>query len=114
VQLYWVAYDVNRKIVCIKNTDIQTLPNFQPYHAYNADDDGIRKFIVKLFVKGIFTDGKPLNSNVGQLTDKLYERADSISHELAEKFAQARVRDQLYERRIVLSLRYDDAKRFDP
>src|SRR5580704_4603025 len=108
-------YDVKRKIVCIKNTDIQNPPpTFQPYQAYNADDDGIRKFIDELFVKGIFTDGKPLNSNVGQLTDKLYERADGISHELAQKFAQARVRDQLYERRIVLSVRYGDAKRFDP
>jgi len=48
------------------------------------------------------------------LPKKLYERADSISSELAQKFAQARVRDQRYERRIVLSVHYDDSMRFDP
>ena len=107
-------YDVKRKIVCIKNTDIPgPPPTFQPYQAYNGDADGIRKFIDELFVKGVFTDGKPLNPSVGQFTDKLYERADSISREVAQKFALARVRDQLYERRIVLSVRYDDAKQFD-
>jgi hypothetical protein len=107
-------YDGKRKIVCIKNTDISSSPPaFQPYQAYTADETGIRKFIDELFVKGIFTDAKPLNSNVGQLTEKLYERAQSISRELAQKFAQARVRDQRYERRIVLSVRYDESKRFD-
>ena len=107
-------YDAKRKIVCIKNTDIrEPPPAFQPYQAYTADESGIRKFIDELFVSGVFTDGKPLNLNVGQLTEKLYERAQSISVELARKFARARVRDQRYERRIVLSVRYDDSKRFD-
>jgi hypothetical protein len=107
-------YDAKRKIICIKNTDIrEPPPAFQPYQAYTADESGIRKFIDELFVSGVFTEGKPLNLNVGQLTEKLYERAQSISGELAQKFARARVRDQRYERRIILSVRYDDSKRFD-
>ena len=108
-------YDEKRKIVCIKNTDIpQPPPAFQPYQAYDADEAGILKFIDELFVSGTFTDGTPLNAEVGLITGKLYERAQSVAHELARKFAQARVREQLYERRIVLSVRYDDkTKRFD-
>jgi hypothetical protein len=107
-------YDGKRKVVCIKNTDIsEPPPAFQPYQAYNADQDGIRKFIDELFVDGAFTDGKPLNTSVGQYTEKLYERAQNVARELAQKFAQARVRQQLYERRIVLSVRYDAAKQFD-
>jgi len=108
-------YDEKRKVVCIKNTDIPAPPPaFEPYQAYTADASGIRKFVHELFVEGVFTDGKPLNLSVGQVTEKLYERADSISSELAQKFAQARVRDQRYERRIVLSVHYDDSMRFDP
>jgi hypothetical protein len=107
-------YDVKRKIVCIKNTDIpQPPPAFQPYQAYDADEAGILKFIDELFVTGTFTNGTPLNKDVGQVTGELYERAQSVAHELAQKFAQARVREQLYERRIVLSVRYDETKRFD-
>ena len=107
-------YDGKRKIVCIKNTDIpQPPPAFQPYQAYDADEAGILKFIDELFVSGTFTDGIPLNKDVGQITGNLYERAQSVANELAQKFAQARVREQLYERRIVLSVRYDETKRFD-
>jgi TIR domain len=108
-------YDDKRKVACIKNTDIpKPPPAFEPYQAYDADADGFRKFIDELFVKGTFTDGRPLNSSIGQLTDKLYERAQAVSQELAGKFAQARVREQLYERRILLSVRYDAKGRFDP
>jgi TIR domain len=108
-------YDDKRKVACIKNTDIpKPPPAFEPYQAYDADADGIRKFIDELFVKGTFTDGKPLNPNIGQITDKLYERAQAVAEELAGKFAQARVREQLYERRIVLSVLYDATKQFDP
>jgi hypothetical protein len=107
-------YDGKRKIVCIKNTDIpQPPPAFQPYQAYDGNEAGILKFIDELFVSGTFTDGIPLNHDVGQITEKLYERAQSVANELAQKFAQARVREQLYERRIVLSVRYDETKRFD-
>ncbi|HTR14795.1 MAG TPA: TIR domain-containing protein [Roseiarcus sp.] len=108
-------YGEDRKIVCIKNTDIKSPPpTFEPYQAYSGDEDGIRKFIDELFVSGNLTNGKPLNPRIGKFTDKLYERAQDVSREMAQKFAQARVRDLRYERRIVLSIRYDDAKRFDP
>ena len=63
-------YDGKRKIICIKNTDIpEPPPAFEPYQAYTADDRGIRKFVDELFVEGIFTDGKPLNPSVGQVTE---------------------------------------------
>jgi hypothetical protein len=109
-------YDDRRKIACIKNTDIaKPPPAFEPFQAYDADVDGMRKFIDEMFVKGTFTDGKPLNPKIGQLTDKFYELAQTVAKELADKFAQARVREQLYERRIEIFLQYDGAtKQFDP
>jgi hypothetical protein len=107
-------YDGKRKVVCIKNTDIpEPPPPFQPYQAYNADEAGIGKFIDELFVKGTFTGGEPINANVGQITQPLYERAQRVARELAQKFAQARVREQFYERRVVLSVHYKGTKEFD-
>ena len=86
-------YDGKRKVVCIKNTDIsEPPPPFQPYQAYNADEAGIGKFIDELFVKGTFTDGEPINANVGQITQPLYERAQRVARELAQKFAHTRDR----------------------
>lgn len=118
----WCSYELgrfydadgSRKIVCIKNTDIpEPPPQFQPYQAYSADEEGIRKFIDQLFVSGALTDGKGLNPDVGKPTDKLYERAQVVAQELAQKFTQARVREELYEKRIVLSVRYGETQGFD-
>jgi hypothetical protein len=107
-------YDKGRKVVCIKNTDIpEPPPQFEPYQAYDADEHGIRQLIDELFVKGIFTDGKPINANVGLLTHPLYERAQTVARELAQKFTLARVKEHFYEKRIVLSVCYDGTKRFD-
>jgi hypothetical protein len=108
-------YDGKRKIVCIKNTDIPNPPPpFQPYQAYDGDETGLRKFIDELFVKGTFTDNKPLNLKVGLETEEIYGKAQSVARLLAQKFAQARLREQFYEWRIVLSVRYDATNQFDP
>ncbi len=106
-------YDNKRQIACIKNTDIpKPPPAFQPYQAYNADEAGILKFINELFVIGTFTDGTPVNAAVGLVANTYYARAQSVASELAQQFAEARVREQFYERRIVISIRYDDAQQF--
>jgi hypothetical protein len=108
-------YDSKRKIVCIKNTDIpNTPPPFQAYQAYDGDEAGILKFINELFVQGTFTDNKPLNPKVGLATEEIYGRAQGVARQLAQKFAQARLREQFYESRIVLSIHYDAKNRFDP
>ena len=91
-------YDGKRKIVCIKNTDIPSPPPpFQPYQAYDGDAPGILKFINELFVKGTFTDSKPLNPKVGLAGEETYAKAESIARQLAQKFAQARLREQFYD-----------------
>jgi hypothetical protein len=88
-------YDGKRKIVCIKNTDIPSPPPpFQPYQAYEGDEAGILKFIHELFVKGTFTDNNPLNPKVGLTGDEIYGKAVSIARQMAQKFAQARLREQ--------------------
>ena len=108
-------YDGKRKIICIKNTDItDPPPPFQSYQAYDGDEFGILKFINELFVKGTFTDNKPLNPKIGQPAEEIYGVAQGVARQLAQKFAQARLRQQLYEWRIVLSVRYDAANQFDP
>ena len=108
-------YDGKRKIVCIKNTDIPSPPPpFQPYQAYDGDEAGISKFLNELFVKGTFTDNKPLNPKVGLAGEEIYGKAESIARQLAQKFAQARLREQFYEWRVVLAVHYDATNQFDP
>lgn len=107
-------YDGKRPIVCVKNVDIKDPPPaFEPYQAYNADEGGLSKFLNELFVTGVFSNGEPLNAAVGQLGSDFYARAKEVSRELARRFADARLRDLLYERRIVISLAYSDG-RLDP
>lgn len=107
-------YDDKRQVVCIKNIDIpKPPPAFQPYQAYDANQAGLLKFFTELFVSGTFSDGKPLNPDIGLVANSYYARAKSVATELAQQFAEARVREQLYERRIVMSIQYDDAKEFD-
>jgi hypothetical protein len=107
-------YDGKRKIVCIKNTDIPSPPPpFQPYQAYDGDEAGILKFINELFVKGTFTDNKPLNPKVGSAGEEIYGKAENAARQLAQKFAQARLREQFYEWRIVVSVHYDAGNQFD-
>jgi hypothetical protein len=107
-------YDNKRPIACIKNIDIpKPPPAFQPYQAYNADEAGLLKFIHELFVLGRFTGGTAVNAAVGLLANPYYARAKSVASELAQQFAEARVREHFYERRIVISIRYDDAQQFD-
>jgi hypothetical protein len=108
-------YDGRRPVACIKNIDIPQPPAaFQPYQAYDADEAGLLKFIRELFVIGTFMEGKAINPAIGRLTDPYYQRAKEVASELAQKFAEARIREHFYERRIVISIRYDDAQRFDP
>jgi hypothetical protein len=107
-------YDDKRQIACIKNIDIpKPPPAFQPYQAYNADEAGFLKFINELFVIGTFTGGTAVNAAVGLVANPYYARAKSVASELAQQFAEARVREHFYERRVVISIRYDDAQQFD-
>jgi len=107
-------YDKKRHIVCIKNIDIpEPPPTFQPYQAYDADEAGFAKFIRELFVCGSFTDGTPLNPDIGRIGTDYFERAKKVAQELARRFADAMVREHLYELRLVISVCYNEAKEFD-
>ena len=107
-------YDRDRHVLCIKNTDIPAPPPaFEPYQAYSANEAGLLKFLNELFVLGTFSGGRPLNAAVGQVTDPLYGRAREIANALAKQFADARVRQQLYESHLIISICYDNAHEFD-
>jgi hypothetical protein len=107
-------YDGSRQIVCIKNTDIpKPPPAFEPYQAYDANKEGFAKFIKELFVSGTFTNGRPLNADVGKVASEFYKRAIDVKTELAEQFANARVVKHFYEMRLVISICYDREGRFN-
>jgi hypothetical protein len=106
--------DRGRHVVCIKNTDIRKPPPaFEPYQAYDANENGFAKFIEELFVLGTFTNGSPLNAAVGELGTEHYKRANDARTQLAKQFAEARVREHFYEMRLVISICYDNAGKFD-
>jgi hypothetical protein len=108
-------YEKKRHVVSIKNTNIsKPPPQFEPYQAYDGNEHGFAKFISELFVKGTFTGGTPINPDIGSIDSEYYERAAKVAKTLAQKFADARIRDHLYERRIELSVSYNDVKEFDP
>jgi hypothetical protein len=48
---------------------------FALYQAYDADKAGIWKFINELFVKGTFTENRPLNPKVGLAGEEIYDAA---------------------------------------
>jgi hypothetical protein len=99
-----------RYIACIKNVDISTPPPaFQPYQAYDASPAEIFTFLRELFVTGEFTNGKALNKEVGRAGTDFHARAREVANDLANGFTEARVKEYFYERRIVISLRYDEA-----
>jgi TIR domain len=106
--------DKGRHIVCIKNTDIhKPPPAFEPYQAYDANEKGFAKFIEELFVLGTFTNGSPLNAAVKELGSEFYKRANDAKTQLAKQFAEASVLEHFYEMRLVISICYDSAGKFD-
>ena len=101
-------YDPKRFIVCIKNTDIPLPPPaFQPYEAYDASPDELMKFFKELFADGRFSKGEKLHPEIGQIGSEAYAQAQDAATGLARLFAEARVREQLYERRLLISVRYN-------
>jgi hypothetical protein len=107
-------YDDRRQIVCIKNTDIpKPPPAFEPYQAYDANEEGLAKFIKELFVSGTFTNRAPLNADVGNVGSEFYTRASDAKKELAKQFAKAAVLEHFYETRLVISISHDGEGKFD-
>ncbi|MES2714840.1 MAG: toll/interleukin-1 receptor domain-containing protein [Pseudomonadota bacterium] len=106
--------DSRRPVVCIKNTDIaKPPPAFQPYQAYDADPAGLGKFIKELFVTGDLTGGRKLNADVDRPTSDFYLRGRDVASLLAKQFAEARVREHFYERRLVINVVHRDRDRID-
>jgi len=120
MDLNWCNYELGRffdgegHIVCLKNVDIEKPPPvFEPFQAYDGDEEGIFKFIQELFDSETFTPGRRLNHAIGIIGTADYERAADVSRQLAAVFATARVREKFYDRRIVISLHYNN-RIFDP
>ena len=99
-------YQRDDNVVCIRNVDILSPPRvFEPYQSIVANQSGLMKLMEDLFVNGALTKGQVLNKNVSKISSKDGALANEIARELEEKFAAARVGEQLYERSLVISVK---------
>lgn len=117
----WCNYELGRfyqrddNVVCIRNSDIpKPPPVFEPYQSVEGDHAGLLKFMKDLFVTGALTKGDVLNTDVDKVSSDDGTLVHEIARELAEKFAAARVDEQLYERRLVISVKYASPGKLDP
>jgi len=120
MDMSWCNYELGRfyqrddNVVCIRNVDIPTPPRvFEPYQSIEADQAGLMKFMKDLFVTGALTAGEVLNENVSKVSTDDGALANEIAREIAEQFAAARVDEQLYERRLVISVQYASPGKLD-
>ncbi len=101
-------------VVWIRNPGLTKWPAvFEPYQAYNATPQGILKFFTEVFVDGLFSDGQPLNADLGVITNGYCQIARTAAQELADQFADATIRPQFHTRRIEVSLAYDKSRQLD-
>ena len=117
----WCNYELGRfyqrddNVVCIRNSGIpKPPPIFEPYQSIEADQSGLMRFMKDLFVTGALTNGEILNPDVGKVSTEDGALANDIACELAEIFAAARVDEQLYERRLVIAVKYASTGKLDP
>jgi hypothetical protein len=117
----WCNYELGRfyqrddNVVCIRNSDIpKPPPVFEPYQSIVGDQAGLMKFMKDFFVTGALTGGDVLNPDVDKVSSNDRELVNELARELAEKFAAARVDEQLYERRLVVSVKYASPGKLDP
>lgn len=120
MDMSWCNYELGRfyqrddNVVCIRNSDIPGPPRvFEPYQSIEADQPGLMKFLKDLFVSGALTKGAVLNENIGKVSSEDGAVANEIARELADKFAAARLDEQLYERRLVISVKYCSPGKLD-
>jgi len=121
MDMNWCNYEIGRfyqsddNVVCIRNTNIpKSPPVFEPYQAIEGDKGGLTKFIEDLFANGALTKGNVLNPDITKVSSQDRACVSKIAQELAEKFAEARVDEQLYERRLVISVKYLSPGKLDP
>jgi len=107
-------YDRKRPIICIKNTDITSPPPaFQPYQSYDANPVKLAKFLREMFYEGAFSNKVPINADIVDPSTQFFVRAQDVANVIATQFAEARVKEHFYERRLVFSLRYNGAGTLD-
>jgi len=107
-------YDSKRPVICIKNTDIAgPPPAFQPYQSYDASPAKLSKFLRELFHDGAFSNKQAINADIGNPGSEYYARGEDVAKGIAASFAEARVKEHFFERRLVFTLRYSSAGTLD-
>jgi hypothetical protein len=120
MDMNWCNYEIGRfyqrddNVVCIRNTNItKSPPVFEPYQAIEGSRTGLTKFIEDLFANGALTKGDVLNADVAKISSQDRVCVAKIAEELAGRFAEARVDEQLYEKRLVISVKYASPGKLD-
>lgn len=118
----WCNYELGRfvdtggRVVCIRNTNIdQPPPTFAKRQGYKGNVEELTKFLHELFVTNVLTPTRatPLNPEVDHVGTAAHKLAHETAESVARLFADARVHEQLYERRIEIAVRYK-GRAFDP
>jgi hypothetical protein len=121
MRMDWCSYelgvfqqDKDRPIVCIRNIDIPIPPDItDEWQAYSADDRGIRKFLLDLFVQGAFTGNNPIAPEVGVADSEARRRSEEAAESLKRSFARARIRRDYFTHRISVEAPDDQTQPFD-
>ena len=121
MRLEWCSYELGlfhqreeRPVVCIRNTNIKSPPDItDEWQDYIADADGIRKFLVELFVKGTFTSRMPICAEAGVFHSEAHKRLEQAVENLNRGFERARVRLDYYTKRICIESGEKPAHPFD-
>ena len=106
-------YEPGRHVLCLANTHIEPPPTFHQFQGYRADKNGVMAFFLELFVQGTFTKGQPLNAAVARRASPEQGHASACATEVADGFARYRIRETVFERRLVISPAYDEAGKLD-
>src|SRR5262249_15642232 len=89
-------------------------PVFEPYQSIEGSPEGLTKFMKDLFVSGVLTKGNVLNADVAKVASEDGALVTNIARDLAEKFDAGRVDEQLYEKRLTISVKYSSPGKLDP
>ena len=110
MQFKWCSYElgaflggIDRPYVCIRNTNIKApLDITDEWQDCLANVEGIRQFLLSLFVGGVYTDGIPICPEAGIEKSDAWLRLQAAATNLASSFERARVRRDYYTQRICI------------
>lgn len=117
MDLRWCLYEAglfrgsrsdNQHLICLKNTNIPKPPNpLQRFQAYNADEEGLNKFLTDLLYRGSFSDGVAINPDL--LTDDSAELARAVK-DIEFLFGERQIQREYFRKRLEIHVSDSESK----